>query len=93
MKSEHSFVGTIHSFLHSFMKRYFAHSDILSLYFEQYGDSIKQRIENASGDVHIAESNEKYKEKYGQLDYETVQRNMTEIFYNESGFIKLWRKE
>lgn len=40
MKSEHSFVGTIHSFLHSFMKRYFAHSDILSLYFEQYGDPL-----------------------------------------------------
>ena len=90
MKSEHSFVGTIHSFLHSFMKRYFAHSDILSLYFEQYGDSIKQRIENASGDVHIAESNAKYKEKYGQLDYETVQRNMTEIFYNESAFNSLY---
>lgn len=28
------FVGTIHSFLHSFMKRYFAHNDILDLYYE-----------------------------------------------------------
>ena len=90
LKSEHIFVGTIHSFLHSFMQRYFAHSDILSLYFEIYGDTIKQRIENTTGDVHIAESNEKYKEKYGKLDYETVQRNITEIFYNESAFNSLY---
>ena len=40
LKSEHIFVGTIHSFLHSFMQRYFVHSDILSLYFEIYGDTI-----------------------------------------------------
>lgn len=90
LKSEHNFVGTIHSFLHNFMKRYFAHSDILSLYFERYGDYIKQRIENAACDAHIAESNERYKEKYGQLDYETVQRNITEIFYNESAFNSLY---
>lgn len=86
LKSEHIFVGTIHSFLHNFMQRYFTHSDILNLYFERYGEFIKQRIENATGDVHIADSNEKYKEKYGQLDYEAVQRNITAIFYNESAF-------
>lgn len=90
LKSEHIFVGTIHSFLHSFMQRYFAHSDILRLYFERYGESIKQRIENAAGDTHIAESNEKYREKYGQLDYETVKKNITEVSYNESSFNSLY---
>lgn len=90
LKSEHIFVGTIHSFLHSFMQRYFAHSNILSLYFERYGESIKQRIENTAGDEHIAESNEKYREKYGQLDYETVQKNIHEVFYNESSFNSLY---
>ena len=35
LKSDHIFIGTIHSFLHSFMRPYFAHSDILKLYFEQ----------------------------------------------------------
>ena len=90
LKSEHIFVGTIHSFLHNFMQRYFTHSDILNLYFERYGEFIKQRIENATGDVHIADSNEKYKEKYGQLDYEAVQRNITAIFYNESAFNSLY---
>lgn len=90
LKSDHIFVGTIHSFLHSFMQRYFGHSDILNLYFERYGESIKQRMENATGDAHIAESNERYKERYGQLDYEAVQRNITEIFYNESAFNSLY---
>lgn len=89
-KSDNIFVGTIHSFLHNFMQRYFAHSDILRLYFERYGESIKQRIENAVGDAHIAESNDTYKEKYGQLDYETVQKNITEVYYNESAFNSLY---
>ena len=88
--SEHIFIGTIHSFLHSFMQRYFAHSDILRLYFERYGESIKQRIDNIADDAHITESNEKYREKYGQLDYETVQRNITEVSYNESAFNSLY---
>lgn len=90
LKSEHIFVGTIHSFLHGFMQRYFAHSDILRLYFDRYGEAIRQRVENAAGDAHIAESNEKYKEKYGQLDYETVVKNIHEVFYNESSFNSLY---
>lgn len=90
LKSEHIFVGTIHSFLHHFMQRYFAHFDILRLYFERYGEAIKQRIENVARDAYIEESNEKYREKYGQLDYETVQKNITTVFYNESGFNSLY---
>ena len=75
LKFEHIFVGTIYSFFRSFIQRYFAHSDILRLYFDRYGEPIKQRIENVAGNAHIAESNEKYKEKFGQLDYETVQKH------------------
>ena len=90
LKSDHIFIGTIHSFLHSFMRPYFAHSDILKLYFEQYGEAIKQRIENAAGDAHIAESNEKYEKRFGKIDYETVQMGITEIFYNESAFNSLY---
>ena len=32
--SKNVFIGTIHSFLHFFLKPYFAHQDILELYFE-----------------------------------------------------------
>lgn len=84
------FVGTIHSFLHSFMKRYFAHRDILNLYFEIYGEKIKERIENSQNDVHITDSNNKYKERYGELNYITIKNNIKTISYNESPFNTLY---
>lgn len=84
------FVGTIHSFLHNFMKRYFAHDDILELYYEVYGINIKQRIENSAQDDHITTSNEKYKDKYGDLTYELVKKNIKTISYNESPFNSLY---
>ena len=84
------FIGTIHSFLHSFMKRYFAHTDILNLYFEVYGERIQQRIANSEKDGHIETSNNKYKEKYGAIDFETVKKNIVAISYNESPFSSLY---
>ena len=84
------FVGTIHSFLHSFMKRYFAHDDILDLYHEVYGDKIRQRIDNTEQEEHIAASNNKYVEKYGELNYEIVKKNIKTISYNESPFNTLY---
>jgi len=69
IKTPNVFIGTIHSFLHAFMKRYFAHQDILNLYFEMFGETIKKRINNLEADENIAVSNEKYKEKYGDLNY------------------------
>lgn len=44
--SKNVFIGTIHSFLHSFLKPYFAHQNILELYFEIYGARISERIDN-----------------------------------------------
>lgn len=84
------FIGTIHSFLHSFMKRYFAHKDILALYYEIYGERIKQRIENLEQDEHIMESNNRYKEKYGDLSYEIIKSNIKLVSYNESPFNALY---
>lgn len=46
--SKNVFIGTIHSFLHFFLKPYFAHQDILELYFEIYGAQISERIDNKS---------------------------------------------
>ena len=40
--SKNVFIGTIHSFLHFFLKPYFAHQDILELYFEIYGAQISE---------------------------------------------------
>lgn len=84
------FIGTIHSFLHNFMKRYFAHSDILDLFFEIYGNKINERIENQEKNDSIEESNNKYKEKYGELNFETVKNNIKAVSYNESPYNSLY---
>lgn len=90
IKTPNVFIGTIHSFLHAFMKRYFAHQDILNLYFEMFGETIKKRINNLEADENIAVSNEKYKEKYGDLNYETIKKNIKTLSYNESSFTSLY---
>lgn len=84
------FVGTIHSFLNKFMKQYFSHSDILNLYFETYGNMINERIMNKEKKESIDNSNRKYIEKYGELTYESVKKNIHEIHYNESSYNSLY---
>ena len=88
--SSNVFIGTIHSFLHSFMKRYFTHNDILSLYYEVYGEKIQQRVDNIEQEEHITTSNDKYKEKYGELSYEIIKANIKSVSYNESPFNSLY---
>lgn len=89
LNAKNVFIGTIHSFLHNFMKRYFSHSDILNLYFEVCGERIQQRIANSEKDEHIEVSNKKYEEKYGVIDFDTVKKNIAAISYNESPFSSL----
>ena len=84
------FVGTIHSFLHKFIKPYLSHKKILDLYFSFYEDAIKSRIDNPNGDEHITESNNKYIEKFGDLSYEIIKSNIERLFYNESPFSSLY---
>ena len=88
--SQNVFIGTIHSFLHSFMKSYFSHTDIINLFFEIYGSQIIDRIENKDKKDNITESNSRYIEKYGKLDYDTVKNNVKTISYNESSFNSLY---
>lgn len=84
------FFGTIHSFLHSFIGIYFSHKEIIELYFETYGNAIRDRISNAASDANIARSNDKYIEKYSSLSYEVVQQNVKAISYNETQFNSLF---
>ena len=84
------YVGTIHSFLHSFMKNYFKHKDILKLYFDFFGKSILERITNVENKKNIEESNQKYIEKYGQLNFDVIKENIKCISYNESQFSTLY---
>jgi DNA helicase-2/ATP-dependent DNA helicase PcrA len=84
------FFGTIHSFLHSFIGIYFSHKQIIELYFETYGEAIKDRIANAASDANITRSNDKYIEKYRSLTYEIVRQNIKSISYNETQFNSLY---
>lgn len=88
--SKNVFIGTIHSFLHFFLKPYFAHQDILELYFEVYGAQISERIDNKDQKESIAESNARYIEKYEKLDYDMVRNNIKVLSYNESPFSSLY---
>lgn len=88
--SKNVFIGTIHSFLHFFLKPYFAHQDILELYFEIYGAQISERIDNKSQKENIAESNARYIERYGKLDYDMVRNTIKVLSYNESPFSSLY---
>ena len=88
--SKNVYIGTIHSFLHFFLKPYFAHQDILELYFEVYGAQISERIDNKDQKESIAESDARYIEKYGKLDYDMVRNNIKVLSYNESPFSSLY---
>lgn len=88
--SKNVYIGTIHSFLHFFLKPYFAHQDILELYFEVYGAQISERIDNKDQKESIAESNARFIEKYGKLDYDMVRNNIKVLSYNESPFSSLY---
>lgn len=88
--SKNVFIDTIHSFLHFFLKPYFAHQDILELYFEIYGAQISERIDNKSQKENIAESNARYIERYGKLDYDMVRNGIKILSYNESPFSSLY---
>lgn len=86
IESQYVHISTIHSFLNKFVSIYFSKREIIDLYFEFYKDNIMKRINNINSDVSISESNERYIQKYGKLDFETVKSNIKSIAYNESNF-------
>lgn len=90
IRSNNVYIGTIHSFLHFFLRPYFSHQEILKLYFELYGAQISERIDNKDQKDNIAQSNARYIEKYGRLDYDTVRNNIKALSYNESPFSSLY---
>ncbi len=83
-------IGTIHSFLNSFIGIYFSHRQIIDLYFEIYGDEIRKRIANVEQDDNYTKSNVKYLEKNEILTYEAVYQNLKSLFYNENQFNSLY---
>lgn len=82
------YIGTIHSFLKGFIGIYFSHRQVIDLYFERYGDKIRERIDSV--EEKDVERNEKYLEKYTTLNYEAVYQNLESLYYNENKFNSLY---
>lgn len=88
--SSNIYISTIHSFLHSFMKQYFSHEEILNLYFDIYGEEIERRIANVDSKENITEGNERYIAKKGELSIDSLRKNIKKLYYNESSFNSLY---
>lgn len=84
------FFGTIHSFINNYIGSFFEHREIIDLYWELYKEKISQRIENRDNQETVKESNERYIEKYGALDLETVYSNLKKISYGETQFTSFY---
>lgn len=90
MDSDKIFFGTIHAYIHSLIYPFFTHKQIIDLFWEIYGNQIRERICNALSDENIAASNQKYIDKYGNLTEELVKQNLSRISYNETSFNSLY---
>ncbi|MFG6345161.1 MAG: ATP-dependent helicase [Lachnospiraceae bacterium] len=89
--SDRVFFGTIHSFINHFISSFFSHKAVIDLYWEIYKEKIQERIENIDDKENVKESNQRYIEKYGQLDIETVYNNIDNISYNVAPYNSLYR--
>ena len=83
-------VSTIHSFLADFLQQYFKVPAVLKCYSSFFESRIRERIDNVAGKEAYTESNKKYIEKYGAINFETVCSNITEISYNESPYSAIY---
>ena len=91
LDTERVFIGTIHNFFNKFISSFFTHTDIIDLYCEIYEDRIKERIDNVENKEEWTNSNERYKEKYGEINLETVRKHFKKISYGETSFTSLYR--
>lgn len=83
-------VSTIHSFLADFLQQYFKIPAALNCYYSLFESRIRERIDNVAEKEAFTESNKKYIEKYGAINFETVCSNIKEISYNESPYSALY---
>lgn len=84
--SHNIYVSTIHSYINGMISPILGKKEVIDLYFEKYGDKIEQRICNPEKQ----ESNNKYIERYGRLNLETIKLNIKKLSYNETQFNSLY---
>lgn len=91
LDSKRVYIGTIHSFINDFIGSFFSHSAIIDLYWNNYKEQVKERIDNMERKDNWTANNERYKEKYGEINMDTVHRNIEKISYGESPFTSFYR--
>ena len=79
-------IMTIHAFLAEFMKPYFGNPKIVQLYLKIYKNEIENQILKDNKKREESKNWNKFIEKYGLLVYETVEKNIERIYYNEREF-------
>lgn len=84
--SPNVYISTIHSYINDMIKPLFTKQEIIDLYFEIYSDDIRKRI----FDIKKEESNNKYKEKFGDISIDIIKQNVTAISYNETQYNSLY---
>lgn len=88
--SPNIFIGTIHSYIHTLISPFFGSTQVIDLFWDIYGDQIRERIENDPIVQTVSESNQRYIDKYGALNEEIVRCNITNLSYNETSFNSLY---
>ena len=77
--SPNIFIGTIHSYIHTLISPFFGSIQVIDLFWDVYGDQIRERIENDPIVQTVSESNQRYIDKYGALNEEIVRCNITNL--------------
>lgn len=83
-------VSTIHSYINDLISPFFSDKQIIDLYWSIFEKRIETRIKNVSKDEKIEASNQRYREKFGDLSKETVKENLNKISYGETQFTSLY---
>lgn len=77
--SSNVYVSTIHSYINHMISPLLCKKEIIDLYFEIYTEDILKRIKDPKKN----DSNERYKEKYGDINIDIIKKNIKYITYNE----------
>lgn len=83
-------VMTIHSFFSEFMKPYFSNSKIVEEFFNIYKKQIENNILEDCEKGAESRRGQRYIDVYGELNFETIKKNVHQISYNELQYNSLY---
>lgn len=91
--SNRVYFGTIHNFINHLISSFFSHELTIDFFLEVYKMQIEEQIENRNKKDSWEKRNERYREKFGTLNLETIRANIKSISYNEMEFSSFYRGE